>query len=104
MESLVFLQAIGTYTFEVWVIDSKGNSSNKLSGTFEIKIDDTGTQWTTRTSGTTVNLRRIEATEKYVLNHAPVITIFFFKVLLCFLNEDNGIIGVVIEFKQLRIN
>ncbi len=52
----VSTESIGTYTFEVWVIDSKGNNSNKLSGTFEIKIDDTGTQWTTRTSGTTASL------------------------------------------------
>jgi len=55
----VSTESVGTYTFEVWVIDSKGNSSNKLSGTFEIKIDDTGMQWTTRISGTTANLRDV---------------------------------------------
>jgi len=28
--------SVGTYTFEVWVIDTKGNSSNKLSGIFTV--------------------------------------------------------------------
>jgi len=51
--------SIGILTFEVWVIDGQGNSSNKLTGTFEIKIDDTATQWSTRTSGTAANLRNV---------------------------------------------
>lgn len=52
-------ESIGTFTFEVWLIDSKGNSSNKLTGTFEVIIDDTGSQWTSRPSGTTANLRDV---------------------------------------------
>ena len=55
----VSTESVGTYNFEVWVIDSKGNSSNKLSGTFEVKIDDISMQWTARTSGTTVQLNSV---------------------------------------------
>jgi hypothetical protein len=33
----VSTESIGTYSFEVWLVDSQGNSSNKLSGTFEVK-------------------------------------------------------------------
>jgi len=33
----VSTESIGTYSFEVWLIDIQGNSSNKLSGTFEVK-------------------------------------------------------------------
>ena len=33
------------YTFEIWVIDGKGNASNKLSGTVQVIIDDSGKTW-----------------------------------------------------------
>jgi hypothetical protein len=36
----------GTYTFEVWVFDSQGASSNRLSGLFEVRVDDNGGRWT----------------------------------------------------------
>ncbi len=35
----------GTYTFQVWIIDGKGNSSNKLQGSIIAIIDDTGSTW-----------------------------------------------------------
>ncbi len=35
----------GTYTFQVWIIDGKGNNSNKLQGSIVAMIDDTGTTW-----------------------------------------------------------
>jgi hypothetical protein len=34
-----------TYTFDIWVIDGKGNASNKLSGTVQVIIDDSGKSW-----------------------------------------------------------
>jgi hypothetical protein len=34
-----------TYSFEIWVIDGKGNASNKLSGTVQVIIDDSGKTW-----------------------------------------------------------
>lgn len=34
-----------TYTFEIWIIDGKGNASNKLPGTVQIIIDDSGKAW-----------------------------------------------------------
>ena len=50
----------GTYPFEIWVVDSQGNSSNKLSGVLKIKAaDDTGTQWTKRESGTQSTLHSV---------------------------------------------
>ena len=33
---VVSVDQVGKYTFEVWVTDSQGNSSNRLSGTFEV--------------------------------------------------------------------
>jgi len=43
--------AVGKFTFQIYVTDTNGSSSNVLSGVFEIKVDDSGTQWTQRTSG-----------------------------------------------------
>jgi hypothetical protein len=34
-----------TYTFEIWIIDGKGNASNRLPGTVQIIIDDSGKSW-----------------------------------------------------------
>ncbi len=45
--------AVGKFTFQIYVTDTNGSSSNVLSGVFEIKVDDSGTQWTQRTSGVT---------------------------------------------------
>ncbi|HJW17175.1 MAG TPA: hypothetical protein VJ499_08640, partial [Flavisolibacter sp.] len=33
------------YTFDIWLIDGKGNASNKLSGTVQVIIDDSGKSW-----------------------------------------------------------
>ena len=45
-ELIVSVDAIGKYTFEVWMTDAQGNVSNKLTGTFEVLPDDSGTNWT----------------------------------------------------------
>ena len=34
-----------TYSFEIWIIDGKGNASNKLPGTVQIIVDDSGKSW-----------------------------------------------------------
>jgi len=34
-----------TYTFDIWIIDGKGNASNKLSGNVQVIIDDSGKTW-----------------------------------------------------------
>lgn len=36
---------IGRYTFTIYVTDSRGNRSNTLSGTFEVKANDTADRW-----------------------------------------------------------
>ncbi len=36
---------LGTINFEVWVIDAKGNASNKLSGSIQLIIDDSAVKW-----------------------------------------------------------
>jgi len=51
--------AVGKFTFQIYVTDTNGSNSNILSGTFEIKADDSGTQWTQRTSGVTDFLNAI---------------------------------------------
>jgi hypothetical protein len=54
---------IGRYTFEVYVTDSRGNRSNSLSGTFEVKVNDTGTRWSVQSlpvpSGSMVRLNGV---------------------------------------------
>ncbi len=35
----------GNYTFQIWVVDNKGNSSNKLSGSVQLFIDASGSEW-----------------------------------------------------------
>ena len=37
---------VGKYTFEVWMTDSQGSSSNRLSGTFEVMVDDRANTFT----------------------------------------------------------
>ena len=51
--------AVGKFTFQIYVTDTNGSSSNVLSGVFEIKVDDSATQWTPRTSGVTSFLNDI---------------------------------------------
>lgn len=36
----------GTYTFQIWIVDNKGNSSNKLSGSLQLYVDASGSDWT----------------------------------------------------------
>jgi hypothetical protein len=38
-------QTAGSHTFQVWIIDNKGNPSNKLQGNVQAVIDDSGTTW-----------------------------------------------------------
>ena len=57
---LVSTQYLGSFAFDVWVEDIRGNASNKLSGIFRvINENDLGTQWTTRTSGITPQLNNL---------------------------------------------
>lgn len=37
---------IGQYTFQLYVTDARGNRSNSLSGSFEVRVNDTGSRWT----------------------------------------------------------
>jgi hypothetical protein len=50
---------VGDFTFEIWLVDAAGSSSNHLTGTFSVRYDDSATHWTQRSSGTTANLRRV---------------------------------------------
>jgi hypothetical protein len=43
---VVSVDRIGRYTFELWAVDGRGDTSNRLAGTFEVLPDDTGTMWT----------------------------------------------------------
>lgn len=45
-EFIVSVNAIGKYTFDVWMTDAQGNVSNRLSGTLEVLPDDSGTKLT----------------------------------------------------------
>jgi hypothetical protein len=38
---VVSTDAVGKYTFEAWLVDSKGTESNRLPGTFEVLASDT---------------------------------------------------------------
>ena len=42
---LLMPEAPGIFTFEVWIVDGKGVSSNKLSGKVSIAVDDNATKW-----------------------------------------------------------
>ncbi len=42
---VVFPATAGTFTFQLWIIDNGGNSSNKLQGSVQAVIDDSGTGW-----------------------------------------------------------
>lgn len=37
----------GSYTFQVWIVDGKGNSSNKLSGAIQMNVNDAAQAWVT---------------------------------------------------------
>jgi hypothetical protein len=41
----VSVEEAGTFRFEIWVVDSGGRESNRLAGTVEAFIDDTGASW-----------------------------------------------------------
>lgn len=41
----VTIKAAGNYSFVVWIIDGKGNSSNKLTGYLEVMVDASATSW-----------------------------------------------------------
>lgn len=56
---IISTESLGSYTFEVWLIDSSGNSSNRLSGTIEVILDDRGLQWTPQASGSNEHLNGI---------------------------------------------
>jgi hypothetical protein len=57
---LVSTQYLGSFAFDIWVQDSKGNASNKLSGVFRVvNENDIGTRWTERTSGITPQLNSV---------------------------------------------
>jgi hypothetical protein len=42
---LVSIDLVGHYTFEIWLEDSAGNTSNHLGGTFDVLVNDTATTW-----------------------------------------------------------
>jgi hypothetical protein len=49
----------GHYTFQVWVVDSQGRSSNHLSGTFDVLLNDIAASWTQQQTGTQSALNRV---------------------------------------------
>lgn len=55
----VATNTLGNFTFEVWLVDAAGLSSNHLTGTFSVRYDDSATHWTQWSSGTTASLRRV---------------------------------------------
>jgi len=50
-------EIVGHYTFEIWVVDGNGNSSNRLAGSFEV-LPNVGTSWTRLVSPTGADLHR----------------------------------------------
>jgi len=50
---------LGNYTFDVWVVDSGGNVSNHLSGTFDVVLGDLAQSWTARSTNTTPQLNKV---------------------------------------------
>jgi len=50
---------IGNFPFDVWVTDSQGSISNKLSGSVSVVVDDRAIYWHLRTSGTSATLRSV---------------------------------------------
>lgn len=34
-----------TINFDVWIVDKKGNASNKMTGAIQVRIDDSGNSW-----------------------------------------------------------
>ena len=41
----VSVDQAGHYTFDVWLVDAAGNSSNHLTGSFDVLINDTASSW-----------------------------------------------------------
>jgi hypothetical protein len=59
--------APASYTFQIWVIDGKGNASNKLSGSVNIIIDNSATKWTEFNIGSTfLQYRVIWGNDEYI--------------------------------------
>lgn len=59
--------APGEYTFTIWIIDMDGNISNKLSGTIQVTIDDSGTSWRfTGIPGAFPHYKVIRADSKFI--------------------------------------
>lgn len=60
---VVDTSTVGTYPFQVYVTDAGGRRSNSLSGTFEVQVNDLGSDWTVQSlplpSGSTVALKRV---------------------------------------------
>jgi hypothetical protein len=48
-----------THSFQLWVVDGKGNQSNKLSGSLQVIIDDNATDWNSIQIGTYSTLNRV---------------------------------------------
>jgi hypothetical protein len=55
----------GVITFDTWIVDNKGNSSNKLPGTIQLTIDDSGTRWKVASQAYSLH-KVIWANNKYV--------------------------------------
>ena len=60
---LIDTTEIGSYAFEVYVTDKGGRQSNRLAGTFEVKVNDLAESWTQQSlplpSGSAVALKRV---------------------------------------------
>ena len=50
---------VGDYGIQVWLEDATHLQSNVLTGTFGVRVDHSGTGWTSRPSGTTVQFNKV---------------------------------------------
>lgn len=55
----VSVDKVGMFTFEVWATDLQGHSSNRLSGTIEVVVNDLAKTWTSVASNVGATLRRV---------------------------------------------
>jgi hypothetical protein len=51
--------ALGHFSFDVWVVDSNGQSSNHLTGAFDVVINDLAATWTQQATGAQAALNRV---------------------------------------------
>jgi hypothetical protein len=56
---VVSLDTLGRYSFDIWLVDSEGSESNRLSGTFDVVLNDFGTSWTRMASDVSAWLHRV---------------------------------------------